>query len=151
MSPLTDKLIELLEPTVTTMGFELWGIEPPNETGGILRIYIDAKDGITLDNTVKVSHQINAILDVEDIIQGRYRLEVSSPGMDRPLFNIKQYQCFVGEEINLRLKQSVGQKKTYRGTIKKVTTDTLLLLDEEENHEVALPINLIAKANLISN
>jgi ribosome maturation factor RimP len=83
-----DELEHLLAPTINDMGYELWGCEYlPQGKHSLLRIYIDKTDGISIDDCQEVSHQISALLDVEDPIPGNYSLEVSSPGIPRPLFN----------------------------------------------------------------
>ena len=80
-----EGLVELLEPTVEGMGYELVGVEFDGHQR-VLRVYIDRPEGITVDDCSAVSYQLSGLLDVEDPITGRYQLEVSSPGMDRPLF-----------------------------------------------------------------
>ena len=104
------QLWDLLEPVVTGMGYELVEIEyNPGSRHGLLRLYIDHEDGIVLDDCTDVSHQVSALLDVEDPIAGRYSLEVSSPGLDRPLRGIKDYERFTGEIVKIKpVWQSMG-------------------------------------------
>ena len=100
------KLRQLLQPVVEALGCELWGLEL--QSGGktkLLRIYIDrAEEGVGIEDCERVSRQSSAVLDVEDAINGEYILEVSSPGMDRPLYELSQYEQFIGEDISLRLR-----------------------------------------------
>ena len=87
------QLWDLLEPVVAGMGYELVEIEyNPSTRHGVLRLYIDHEDGIQLDDCTDVSNQVSALLDVEDPIPGHYNLEVSSPGLDRPLRGIVQHR-----------------------------------------------------------
>merc|ERR1711916_184587 len=97
LAKLEEKLTEMLEPGVEALGFELVGIEFVRAgKHSILRVYIDHENGISVDNCADVSHQVSAILDVEDPIATEYALEVSSPGMDRPLFTIEHFAQVVG-------------------------------------------------------
>lgn len=86
MSRRSDDLNALLGPVVEAMGYEFWGLEYLQGRGAVLRIFIDKDDGISVDDCAAVSHQASGVLDVEDLISGEYNLEVSSPGMERPLF-----------------------------------------------------------------
>jgi len=97
-------LLDLFGPEVAAIGYELLGIElNQNGHGSILRVYIDKDDGIMIDDCVLVSQQLAGLLDVEDPIKGNYELEVSSPGLDRPLFTIEQFNKFVGDTVKLKL------------------------------------------------
>ncbi len=105
MAAADSKLRELLQPVVEALGCELWGLEL--QSGGkrkLLRIYIDKEDGIGVEDCERVSRQSSSILDVEDAINGEYVLEVSSPGMDRPLYELAHYEKFKGENITLKLR-----------------------------------------------
>ena len=89
MKTLQDRLASL----VSNMGYEFVGCELNRHSGGsLLRIYIDKETGVNVDDCARVSRQVSATLDVEDPIQGRYTLEVSSPGIDRPLFDLSHYK-----------------------------------------------------------
>jgi Uncharacterized protein conserved in bacteria len=101
-----SQLEELLEPVVESMGCELWGLEYfAQGRKSMLRIYIDKKpDGVLVEDCESISRQISSVLDVEDPITGEYTLEVSSPGMDRPLFKLKQFSEYVGETIAIKLR-----------------------------------------------
>ena len=92
-------LQDLLESVVSGMGYEFVGYELHGRgSGKVLRVYIDKKGGVMLDDCSRVSYQISAILDVEDPIQGHYSLEVSSPGLNRPLFTLEHYQQQIGHD-----------------------------------------------------
>src|SRR5210317_906283 len=89
MATKDQQIAELLESSVAALGFELWGVEYLSQgRHSTLRVYIDAEDGITVDDCARVSEQVGSVLDVEDPINGEYTLEVSSPGMDRLLFRL---------------------------------------------------------------
>ena len=104
MAVADSRIRQLLQPVVEALGCELWGVDL--QTGAktkLLRIYIDKdNDLVGIEDCERVSRQASSILDVEDAINGEYILEVSSPGMDRPLYEIGQYEKYVGEDISLR-------------------------------------------------
>ena len=101
MSTLEQKLTEMISAPVEALGFELVGIEFIRSHHSTLRIYIDSDEGINVDDCADVSHQVSAVLDVEDPITVAYNLEVSSPGLDRPMFTAEHYVRFMGEEVSL--------------------------------------------------
>src|SRR6185312_2141027 len=114
----TAALQELLAPTTAALGYELLGcVYVPQGRQAILRVYIDSPEGITVDDCERVSRQLGAVLDVEDPIRGYYALEVSSPGMDRPLFTLAHFQRFIGAKVNIRLHMPVGERKHFKGVI----------------------------------
>lgn len=146
----TSTLIsELIEPTVQALGLELWGIEHIAQGKySLLRIYIDKADtGVKIEDCEAVSHQVSALLDVEDPIKGEYTLEVSSPGMDRPLFKPEQFERFAGSEINLRLRKPIDGRRKYKGVIEKVDGETITLRLEEG--EQPIEHSNIEKANIV--
>ena len=97
-------ITELIEPTVLAMELQLWGIDLSQRGKySILRIYIEREEGVTIADCEKVSRQVSAILDMEDPIGGEYTLEVSSPGLDRPLFTSEQFGRFIGSDVKVRL------------------------------------------------
>lgn len=100
MSTLEQQLTEMLSAPVEALGFELVGIEFIRARQSTLRIYIDSDNGINVDDCADVSHQVSAVLDVEDPITVAYNLEVSSPGLDRPMFTAEHYTRFLGEEVS---------------------------------------------------
>ena len=116
MARITDKIEALINPVIVDMGYELVGIEyVASGKHSTLRIYIDSENGIGVDDCETVSRQISAIFDVEDPIASQYNLEVSSPGIERPLFHIGHYQRFLGHDIKLRLVRPInGQRKFAR-------------------------------------
>ena len=107
-------LTELLGPSITAMGFTVWGIEyHGNTVNAILRIFIDHENGISVDDCAEVSHQVAGLLDVHDPIPVHYTLEVSSPGLDRPLYNLEQIAKYVGGVVKLQLNTLVENRKRF--------------------------------------
>lgn len=141
-------LKRLLEPVVEAMGYELLGIEQGNQGGGeVLRVYIDQESGIRVEDCERVSEQISGVLDVEDPLKGNYTLEVSSPGLDRPLFCLEQFQRFVGAEANVRLRQTLSGRRRLRGVIEEVVDNMVVMQVDGERFEVK--DDLIEHARLI--
>lgn len=149
MSKSATLISELIEPTVTALGVELWGVEHVIQGRfSVLRVYIDKEgDGVTIDDCEKVSRQISGIFDVEDPIPGEYTLEVSSPGMDRPLFELSQFERYIGSEAAVKLRSPLNGRKKFKGVIQKVEADSVCLLVDDK--EIALPATAIDKANLV--
>jgi len=109
MQRASASVVEVIEPVVTGLGYELVGAEfGQAENGLTLRVYIDKPDGILMEDCAAVSRQLNAVLDVEDTIKSAYLLEVSSPGVDRPLFKDEHFEAQIGEEIRVRMAEGVG-------------------------------------------
>ncbi|MDO6681355.1 MULTISPECIES: ribosome maturation factor RimP [unclassified Oceanobacter] len=144
------RLLEMLAPVVESMGFVFWGLELVAQgRHTLLRVYIDHADGITVDHCADVSRQIGSVLDVEDPISQDYTLEVSSPGMDRPLFTMDQYVQSVGEEIELRLRMPFDGRRKFKGRLQGIEEQDIVLL--VDNHEYLLPVELIEKAHIVPN
>ena len=120
---------ELCRPVVEGMGFEWVGVEyHHNSQNAILRIYVDRPEGgIAMDDVVAVTEQINPLLDVEDPISGMYTLEVSSPGLDRPLFTPAHYEKFVGREAKVTLKRALDRRRRFEGEILRVEGENVVL------------------------
>lgn len=138
----------VVEPVVSSLGYELVGVEFLMQgRGGLLRVYIDTDNGITIDDCERVSHQLSGVLDVEDVIKGQYQLEVSSPGLDRPLFTKEQFDRFKGHKAKLKLSVPIEGRRKFSGTLNGVEGDQIIL--DLENEEVLLPLSMIDKANLI--
>ncbi len=138
----------LIEPVVTAMGFELWGIELlPQGKHSRLVVYIDSPAGITVDHCADVSRQISGVLDVEDPIPGKYQLEVSSPGMDRPLFDLDQFARFKGHTVSLRLRAPFEGRRKFKGLLAGVENDEVLL--QLDGEEYCFPIDSIEQARIV--
>jgi len=142
------RIAEMISPTVEALGLELWGIEHMSQGKySTLRIFIESEEGVTLDDCEKVSRQVSAILDVEDPIAGEYTLEVSSPGLDRPLFTIDQFENYSGSEVSIRLSNGVNGRRKFKGLITEVSGDTVCVDVDGENF--ALPHSDIERANIV--
>jgi len=143
------KILELIDPVVTGLGYEFVGAEFIGQgRDALLRVYIDSESGVLVGDCSKVSHQISGVMDVEDPISSQYTLEVSSPGMERPLFKLEHFAKFVGKEVKLELSQSTleGQRR-FTGEILQITDDKVHLHVDDE--EIEIPFALIKKARLV--
>ncbi len=126
-----EQLSELLTPSVAALGYELVGVEyHPNSVNALLRVYIDKADGITLDDCMAVNEQVSGVLDVEDPIPGKYTLEISSPGLDRPLFNLRDFERFIGSQAKIRLSRPIEGQRNFKGEITAVNGDLISLVDK---------------------
>lgn len=144
-----EQLESTLEQAVESMGFEWVGCEWAKEGAQpILRIYADKEGGITLDDCAKVSRELGAILDVEDFLIDAYRLEVSSPGIERPLFRLSHYAKYVGQRVALRLKVPVAGQRRFQGIIDSVEGETIRIQVDDREEILELVCAQIDKANL---
>lgn len=141
------KLRKLIEPAVTAMGYELVGVEMTRGRQGLLRVYIDHEDGVSIDDCQKVSYQISGLLDVEDPIAGQYSLEISSPGLDRPLFQSHDFERFAGEQVRLKLAVPMdGRRKITGHLVGLVDGEVVLRTDDEEFN---VPLGNVDQARLV--
>ena len=148
MTALETQLTDLLEPSVQAIGFELVGLEFIRAGAhSTLRVFIDHENGINVDGCAEVSRQISAVMDVEDPITVAYYLEVSSPGLERPLFKAAHYQQFIGHEVSLVLKMAMGNRRKWKGDIVAVEGE-LITLNVDGNDE-SFALSNISKANLV--
>lgn len=139
---------ELIEPLVNELGYTLWGCEFLSQGKySLLRIYIDKQDGVNITDCERVSKQVSALLDVEDPIQGHYSLEVSSPGIPRPLFDKEHYQLYIGCGVQLKLHNPINGNRKVKGIIQSINDDGFILEINDEQHNVQF--SQIVKANLI--
>ncbi|MDX1341241.1 MAG: ribosome maturation factor RimP [Reinekea sp.] len=145
-----NELTDLIEPVVVGMGFIFWGLEYlPSGKFSTLRVYIDHEDGINVDHCAEVSRQISAVMDVEDPISGNYNLEVSSPGMDRPLFNLEQYAAYIGEWVEIKLRYAFEGRRNFKGVITGIEDGDVTIV--ADNEEFLLPLESIDKGRIIPN
>lgn len=152
MSRSQDKLTQLLRPAVEGLGYELVGIEHlPMGKHTVLRIYIDSPDGITVTDCSRVSHQVSGVLEVEEPIKGAFTLEVSSPGIDRPLFNFEQFEQFVGSKVKLKLYHAIEGKRNIVGLIESIEGEDINIKDTASDATYQLQIDDIDKANIITD
>lgn len=145
-----DELKALIEPVVTGLGFVFWGLEyEARGKHSLLRVFIDHEDGIDVDQCAEVSHQISAVMDVEDPIKSNYTLEVSSPGMDRPLFTLDQFALYPGEWVDVRLRAPFEGRRKFKGVLTAIEDQDLCI--QVDDTDYLLPVESIEKANLIPN
>ena len=144
---LRDQLIELLEPVVSSLGYELWELEyGTHRGGGLLRLYIDSPDGISVEDCERVSRAVSEALDVADPIASEYTLEVSSPGLDRVLRTQAHFERFAGERVKLEMSAPVNGRKRFAGRVTQVAAGAITL--EFDDAVVELPIAGIHKARI---
>ncbi|AHG39499.1 ribosome maturation factor RimP [Pseudomonas syringae] len=148
MSSKLEQLQDLLAPVVVALGYQCWGIDFSSQgKHSVLRIYIDKEGGVLVDDCAIVSRQISGVLDVEDPISTEYTLEVSSPGMERPLFTIEQFASYAGEQVRIKLRSPFEGRRNFQGLLRGVEEQDVVV--QVEDHEFLLPIDLIDKANII--
>jgi ribosome maturation factor RimP len=143
------ELTRLAQSVVEPMGYELVGVQyiQRGQAASVLRVYIDHADGITVDDCASVSHQLSGVLDVEDPIRGHYDLEVSSPGLDRPLFGVEHYERFRGHRAKVKLAVKLEGRRNFEGLLAGVNDGSLRLELDGEVRE--LPLELIESARLV--
>ncbi len=143
-----QSLLPLLRPVIEAMGYDLWGFEyQPRRGNALLRLYIDHPQGITLDDCTRVSRQVSAVLDVDDPIPGQYTLEISSPGLDRLLFEPKQYAAYCGQQVRLLLNTPVAGSRKLLGRLEAVTADQVLVTQDQQ--QLSIPFSHIDRARLV--
>jgi ribosome maturation factor RimP len=140
--------MELLEPVITALGYEMLGIEYfKQKDGSMLRLYIDNDAGITIDDCTRVNHQVIGVLDVHDPIKEKYLLEISSPGLNRPLFTLEQFKRYPGQEVKMRLREKLDGRRMIRGVIKAVEEKAVIVSDDGVDY--LIPADVIDLAHLV--
>ncbi|MFV9996832.1 MAG: ribosome maturation factor RimP [Arsenophonus endosymbiont of Dermacentor nuttalli] len=147
MSTLEQKLTSMISLPVEALGFEFVGLEFIRARVSTLRVYIDNENGVTVNDCADVSHQVSAVLDVEDPISVPYSLEISSPGLERPLFTVAHYRRFLGKEVNLILRIAMQNRRKWQGIIKAVNDEMITVTVDGKDEVFAL--KNIQKANLV--
>ena len=136
--------MKMLEPSVNALGFELVAVEMAGTT---LRLYIDSPEGVSVDDCADVSHQVSAVLDVEDPIRGEYTLEVSSPGLDRPLVKPADFERFAGERVKVKLHSALEGRKNFVGRLDGLHDNRVVVETDEGRFE--LDLDQIERARLV--
>ncbi len=145
---LSTQLESIFEPILADLGYELLLVEIKG--GGedcLLRVYIDGPNGIGLGDCEAASREMSAAMDVADVIAEAYTLEVSSPGLDRPLTKRVHFEQFTGQTVRIQMRQAVDGRRRFRGVITGLDNDNVCL--EVDGAAVALPFELIEKARLV--
>ena len=146
-----DKLLQevrqVVEPILESQGFELVDLEYQRESQGwVLRIYLDREGGVSLDDCAGISHEVGAVLEVKDLIPNAYILEVSSPGLTRPLKKPEDFNRFRNQMVKIKLYEPLDGRRNFKGTLLGLEGDRVRVEAEQQVYE--LPLQRIAKANL---
>ena len=143
-----QSVTELIEPVLEAMDVELVDVEYRFEQGRwVLRIYADMQGGISVDDCARVSREIEDLIEVNDIFQQEYVLEVSSPGLNRPLKKEKDFVRVKGEKIKVRMRTALKGRRNFTGYLTDVR-DSIAYVDVTEGR-VALPLDAMEKAHLV--
>lgn len=146
---LRDQLVELLQPVVVGLGYELWELEyAPRAGGGLLRLYIDSAQGITLEDCERVSRAVSQTMDAADPIEQAYTLEVSSPGLDRVLRTAEHFARFNGEQVKVETTAAINGRKRFAGRLTAVDATLREIALEVDGSTLRLPIDAIHKARV---
>lgn len=139
----------IVEPVLEAMGLRLWGIEYLGQgKHTLLRIYLDKEGGVNVEDCAEASRQISSILDVEEPISTEYTLEVSSPGLNRTLFTLPQFEQYIGAMVKLRLTENFEGRRNFQGQLMSVQDEEVVLVMGED--KFVFPYELIEKANVVS-
>ena len=142
------KLTNLLQPLVEDLGYEFVGLEHgSNPKNPVLVIYIDKAEGIAVQDCEKVSREVAALLDVEDPIPGHYNLEISSPGLERPLVKLADFERFSGREVKVRTRTTIDRQRRFHGKLLGVVDRSVQL--DQDGRVLLIPHEEIAQANLV--
>lgn len=147
MTILRERLQQMLEPVIESLGYELLLLEYAPSHDALLRLFIDSPGGINLEDCERVSREVAGVLDVEDPISSNYRLEVSSPGLDRPLVKPAHFERFIGEKVKVQLLAPVNGRRKFAGAIRSVSGNTVQL--EMADGTVELDILSMERARLV--
>ncbi len=143
------QLDTVLAPALVHLGYEYWGCEQRLEgRRSIYCIYIDKPGGVNLDDCAKVSADLSALLEAESDLSEAYVLEVSSPGIERPLFNLQHYQRFVGEVVSIKLHEKMAERRLWQGVLAAVTDKEVVIKVDEA--EYPIPFINIARGHLVA-
>jgi ribosome maturation factor RimP len=144
---LLQEVRQVVEPILESQGLELVDLEYQRESQGwVLRIYLDREGGVSLDDCAGVSHEVGAVLEVKDLIPSAYILEVSSPGLTRPLKKPEDFNKFRNQMVKIKLYEPLDGRKNFKGTLLGLEGDRVRVEVEQQVYE--LPLQRIAKANL---
>lgn len=148
LASLEERLTEMFKPNVEDLGYQLVGIEYIRAgKHSTLRVYIDQDAGILVDDCAAVSREISALMDVEDPITNEYTLEVSSPGLERPLFSAEQYAEFLGSEVKVQLRMPIQNRRKWKGIIASVEGEIICV--NVDGTEERFALSNIQKANIV--
>jgi len=146
MNTMRQKIFQLAEQVAEEQGVELFGIELLGRGKVLLRVFIDKDGGVTLDDCQRFSKSLGIVLDVENPIPGSYKMEVSSPGLDRPLRNLKDYEKNTGKLARVITKEKIENRNFFIGRILGIHYGMIQLLVGEQ--EMNIPVDNISRASL---
>jgi ribosome maturation factor RimP len=148
ISGITEQIGDLVEPVLYESGYELVDVEYLSERGKwVLRLYVDKEGGITVDDCASVSREIGTLIDMKDLIQHKYVLEVSSPGLNRPLKKETDFFRVMGKKIKVRMAVPVNGRRNFSGYLKDIREEQLYMV--VEGGLITLSMAEIDKANLV--
>ncbi len=155
MAQLTEQIEQLIQPILKDLGCELVDLEYQQEQRGwVLRVFLDKNGGINLDDCAKASREISSLLDVENLISTAYNLEVSSPGIERPLKKASDFERFVGQLAKIKTLDAIDpdetgkNRKTFVGTLSGFEAGDVLLKLKKDAAAIRIALHQIDKANL---
>jgi ribosome maturation factor RimP len=145
---LIGEIWKLFEPVIAAQGMEILEIEYRRESiGWVLRIFLDSERGITVEDCAEMSRIAGDLLDVSDLIQVPYHLEISSPGIDRPLRKVEHFQKYIGDIIEARTVSPIENRRNFKGELKQASFDGVVI--ECEARSYSIPMSLIERARLL--
>lgn len=146
---IVDKIRAFLETLLPTLDLEIFDIQYRREGHGwVLRVFIDSETGVTLDDCSTVSRELGQHLDVEDLIDHAYHLEISSPGLERPLRSINDFQRFCGKRAKVRFHNAIDGEKVFKGEIEQVDGEKIFLRLNDDN-SMEFTFDMVNKARLV--
>jgi ribosome maturation factor RimP len=147
-SVITGQIADLAEPILFELGFELVDVDYLSEHGRwVLRIYIDKAGGVTIDDCARISVELGDLIDIKDIVRHEYVLEISSPGLNRPLNKEADFTRVIGKKVKIKMKIPVNGRRNFSGYLKDVRDHEIYI--EDEGGLITLPWPEIDKANLV--
>lgn len=149
-------IADLAEPVLADLGFRLVRVKLSGQAGGTVQIMAERPDGqISIDDCAAISRQLSPLLDEQDPIEGEYQLEISSPGIDRPLVRPSDFEAYAGHEAKIELHEAIDGRKRFRGAIEGVEDGEARLIVQlepgAESQVIGLPFSLISEARLVSD
>ena len=145
---LVSEIWNLIEPVIAVEGMEVLEIEYRRESmGRVLRIFIDSEQGVTVEDCARISRIAGDVLDAADLIPGRYHLEVSSPGLDRPLRKFEHFQKHIGDIVEIRTLVPLHDRRNFKGELQEVSPEQISV--DCDSKSFSIPLSLVERARLL--
>lgn len=145
----TKRVYDLIDPIVSEVGCELLDVEMVTEfSQRVLRVSIDKEGGVNVDDCSQVSSAIEDLIEVEAVVTGRYNLEVSSPGINRPLTKTAHFNRALDKTVQIQTREKINGRANYKGILKRIENDEVFV--QVDDQEFRVPLDLIRKAHLIA-